>query len=202
MLAVDRIETGWEDDIGSFGDSSQSSSSASETTSGDEANAEDEDELEGGVPMLVNPGQRRGLARAGVTLTLHAPVVHHAIHCPPMTTPVGPHGAGSGCNCVSRFGLPDCLLDHNRQTHQFFAANGLDFDVKLRLARLRYTDPLTAHKGNNLMRKVLYKKVFHIMDWGGVLQPAERRRLPVCVEATIRMIYPSTNGEYMGYREN
>lgn len=54
---------------------------------------------------------------------------------------------------------------------------------------------------SNLLRKWLYKLLFHATDFG-ILEKKERRKLPNCAVARIRQIYPSNTGDYMGFREN
>ena len=53
---------------------------------------------------------------------------------------------------------------------------------------------------SNLLRKRLYKHIFHETDIG-LLEKHERRKLPNCSVAKVRQIYPNTNGEYMGFKE-
>jgi hypothetical protein len=53
---------------------------------------------------------------------------------------------------------------------------------------------------NNLQRKRLCRRMFRSLDFGP-LEPYERRRLPVCAEARVRQIYPSSDGLYVGFKE-
>ena len=58
----------------------------------------------------------------------------------------------------------------------------------------------TPRIASNLLRKRLYKLLYHAIDFG-ILEKNERRKLPNCV-AKIRQIYPSSSGDYMGFKEN
>ena len=53
---------------------------------------------------------------------------------------------------------------------------------------------------SNLLRKRLYKHIFHETDIG-LLEKHERRKLPNCSVAKVRQIYPNTNGENTGFKE-
>ncbi len=53
---------------------------------------------------------------------------------------------------------------------------------------------------NNKRRKRLYKRVFNAMDFGE-LERGERRRLPHCVCAVIRQVYPDETGCYMEFKD-
>ena len=54
---------------------------------------------------------------------------------------------------------------------------------------------------SNLLRKRLYKLLFHATDFG-ILEKKERRKLPNCAVAKIRQINPSPTGCYMRFKEN
>ena len=54
---------------------------------------------------------------------------------------------------------------------------------------------------NNILRKKLYRSLFLDTNFG-ILEKKERRKLPNCGVAKVRQIFPSTSGNYMGYKEN
>ena len=58
---------------------------------------------------------------------------------------------------------------------------------------------LSYDRNNNVKRKELYRRVHIAVNFG----PVERgeRRLPNCVEAVVRRIYPETSGRYMGFKD-
>lgn len=102
------------------------------------------------------------------------------------------HGS---CDCVSR-GLFECCSTNN---YSFYENKGilLGCEYEKAMRSCESDDRGT----NNLQRKKLYKACFHAMDFGPMGE-GERRKLPTCLEAKIRQIYPSETGLYMGYREN
>ena len=97
------------------------------------------------------------------------------------------------CNC-RQFGLPCCAQEND---FLFFAQRQLNFVEEHQQSVNTAHDPL--RKPNNRMRKKLYKRSFYALNFG-VHERGERRRLPKCVEARVRQIYPSTSGIYMGFQ--
>lgn len=150
-----------------------------------------------------------------LTLRLHDPLPDTTLHCAPL-----PHinifleHKKFVCNCLTFTATEECFYTNN---FSFF----LDADVSINFEELE----IEAHEGldddyrpaNNNMRKVLYSRVYRALDVGytymqsnekgvkskkGTYQKRERIRLPSCVEARIRQIYPSKNGMYMGFKES
>jgi len=58
---------------------------------------------------------------------------------------------------------------------------------------------------NNLQRKALYRRVYWLLDFYAEYHPDTKRlvrkKLPSCIMARIRKIYPSRSGYYMGFKE-
>jgi hypothetical protein len=79
----------------------------------------------------------------------------------------------------------------------FFHCLNYDEEHQLSLNSVMDIDRLPS----NLLRKRLYKHLFHETDIG-LLEKLERRKLPNCAVARVRQIYPNTEGQYKGYREN
>lgn len=127
----------------------------------------------------------------GNSIHLHAPPVFVSRHCPPFesidTTLYG------NCDC-SDFGMELC-----GQTDDFLFFAALNFNEEY----IEATDTVNSEDRitSNLLRKRLYKMLFHATDFG-ILEKNERRKLPNCAVARIRQIYPSITGDYMGYKEN
>jgi hypothetical protein len=121
---------------------------------------------------------------------VHSPRDHASLHCPPFESINSTqHGI---CNCTS-FAMIDCC-----QTDGYSFFTDLDFESEHQLAADTVNDILRLP--SNLKRKRLYKLVFLKCDFG-ILEPGERRRLPNCVVAKIRQMYPSNSGLYMGFKE-
>lgn len=80
---------------------------------------------------------------------------------------------------------------------QFFSAVEFSNEFDASLESINCCDRIA----QNLLRKKLYKMLFHATDFG-VLEKNERRKLPNCAVAKIRQIYPSPTGDYMGFIEN
>ena len=80
---------------------------------------------------------------------------------------------------------------------QFFESLRLGEEYNISLNSVDSIDRITS----NLLRKRLYKMLLHATDFG-ILEEDERPRLPNCVVARIRQIYPSKSGNYMDYNEN
>ena len=50
----------------------------------------------------------------------------------------------------------------------------------------------------NVRRKYMYRKMSGIIE-GVMMEAAQRKRLPACVEDGIREIFPDPDGLYMGW---
>lgn len=128
--------------------------------------------------------------RNGNLFNVHQQVIFDSIHCPPFesiaSTMVGI------CDC-NHFGMGVCGQSDN---FQIFPT--LNFLEELEVAKDTIHSPLRIE--SNLLRKRLYKLLFHATDFG-ILEPNERRKLPNCAVAKIRQIYPSSTGDYMGFKE-
>ena len=122
---------------------------------------------------------------------LHDPPLFDSLHCPPFNSiDITTHGV---CNCGD-FGMEVCGIEDE---FQFFVS--LDFlnEYNEAFASVDSIDRIPS----NLLRKRLYKLLFHATDFG-ILEKKERRKLPNCAVAKIRQIYPSPTGYYMGFKEN
>jgi hypothetical protein len=128
------------DQEGSDGDDDAGDDGGGNDSNGDGGNEnnddDDDDDDDGGaaaaaalaialVPAHPPPGQPY-IPPAGANIQLHAPVVTHHLHCPPLSAfgPVTP--LVGQCECIAGFGLPECgasantgvfvhILDDDRQ---------------------------------------------------------------------------------------
>ena len=122
---------------------------------------------------------------------LHAPPIFGSRHCPPLGSVEDTmHGI---CDCRD-FGMNMCAKEDE---FQFFAT--IDYVNEIMEATNSIESP--DRIASNLLRKRLYKMLFHATDYG-ILEKKERRKLPNCAVAKIRQIYPSLSGDYMGFKEN
>ena len=122
---------------------------------------------------------------------LHEPPIFRTIHCPPFEDiEITMYGA---CDC-SDFGMIVCGKEDD-----FIFFTSIDFTGEMNAA-IESTD-FPDRLPSNLLRKRLYKLLFHATDYG-ILEKNERRRLPNCAVARIRQTYPSLTGHYMGFKEN
>jgi hypothetical protein len=120
---------------------------------------------------------------------LHPAVQYESIHCPPLAEL---HmEVDRVCNC-NEFGL-DCILQSwdNEDAPMDFTAiyEGAEATVDSEVRR-----------PNNANRKALYRTAFSKLDFNDY-EEGQRRRLPHCLVARIRQIYPSGSGSYMGFLE-
>ena len=122
---------------------------------------------------------------------LHDPPIFATRHCPPFAS-IDDTLYGE-CDC-NDFGMDIC---GQTDDFQFFEALRLGEEYNISLNTVDSIDRITS----NVLRKRLYKMLFHATDFG-ILEKNERRKLPNCVVARIRQIYPSKTGDYMGYKEN
>lgn len=121
----------------------------------------------------------------------HAPQIFASLHCPPFDSINNTlHGE---CDCCD-FGMEVC---GRTDEFVFFSASNLVEEYNQAVVTVDSIDRIPA----NLLRKRLYKMLFHATDFG-ILEKNERRKLPNCAVARIRQIYPSTTGDYMGFKEN
>lgn len=163
-----------DDDICSHG-----SDVESDNFSGDDASSDGS--LENGV------GVRQDLNM----IHLHDPPIFDSIHCPPFDSiEKTMHGV---CDCCD-FGMETCCKEDE---FQFFSAVEFYTEFDACLESINLCDRIA----QNLLRKRLYKMLFHATDFG-ILEKNERRKLPNCAVAKIRQIYPSLTGDYMGFKES
>ena len=162
-------------------DGSEGSGSSDEDLISDNDNSEDSS-VEGDVI---------GAFGAGNSIHLHDPPVYDSRHCPPFesieTTLYG------DCDCPD-YGMEVCCLTDE---FQFFSDLNFAEETVLATNTADHIDRIPS----NILRKRLYKLLFHATDFG-ILEKRERRKLPNCAVAKIRQIYPSMTGDYMGYKEN
>lgn len=125
-------------------------------------------------------------------LQLHNPVICNTHNCPPFLSIQSVWVPGAVCDCVAGHDLPCCV---QRNNFAFFKEEGLDFEDIFHTASSNVNNRHA--ESNDSLRHYLYRKCAQILDFG----QNERRRLPVCVEARIRQIYPEKNGLYTGYQE-
>jgi hypothetical protein len=123
---------------------------------------------------------------------LHPAFSHSTLRCPPLDSLQTVWPVGARCDCL-RFALPRCCQEDN---FEFFADRNLNFAAYEEKARHSLDDELGVE--NNAMRFHLYAKAFQTLDFG-MLEPGERRQLPVCVEARVKQIYPDSQGLYTGF---
>ena len=122
---------------------------------------------------------------------MHPPLDPAQPHQPPMDQIV--MTPGDRCNCVS-FGLPNCA----RVNQDHLKSRGFDADSKLE--RARAISNRLDKEPNSLKRKQLHWIVHSALSFGP-MERGERGRLPSCVEAIVRRLYPETSGLYMGFRD-
>ena len=132
-----------------------------------------------------------GVRNDQVMLRIHDPPVFGSIHCPPCDSiEVTMYGV---CDCCD-FGMDVCAKEDD---FQFFSIISFEGEMTAASDSVDFPDGISS----NLLRKRLYKKLFHATDFG-ILEKKERRRLPNCAVAKVRQIYPSITGYYMGFKEN
>ena len=125
------------------------------------------------------------------SIHLHEPPIFVTLHCPPfISIDKTLHGE---CDCCD-FGMDAC---GQTDEFQFFETLKLGDEFNEALNTVDCLDRIKS----NLLRKRLYRMIFHATDFG-ILEKKERRKLPNCFVAKIRQIYPSTTGDYMGFKEN
>ena len=122
---------------------------------------------------------------------VHPPLDPADVHQPPMENIV--MAPGDVCNCLA-FGLGGCVVADNG----YLRSKDIDFDHELQHAR--GTCHMMERCSNNVKRKELYRRV-HSAIYFGPMERGDRRRLPNCVEAVMRRIYPETSGRYMGFKD-
>ena len=132
-----------------------------------------------------------GAVADGLVIHHHEPMVFNTIHCPPFESIV--HTLFGECDCLE-FGMEVC-----GQTDEFQFFSELDF-VDRHIKALETADSLD-RVSSNLIKKSIYISLFDAIDFG-ILEKKERRKLPNCVVARIRQIYPSKTGDYMGFKES
>ena len=163
-----------EDDICSSGSGEESDN-----------NSEDDASSDGSL------GDDMGIHQNLNMIHLHDPPIFDSIHCPPFESiEITMHGV---CDC-SDFGMEICCKEDE---FQFFSAVEFSNEFDASLESINCCDRIA----QNLLRKRLYKTLFHATDFG-VLEKNERCKLPNCAVAKIRQIYPSPTGDYMGFKEN
>ena len=105
------------------------------------------------------------------------------------------------CDCAHH-ALPECCLDSDPPFNFFI--NHYDESLKVyvdsefHLASTAFTDNNPLRPPNNRQRHRLYKSIYLTLDFGEIL-PGERRKLPNCVCAKIRQLYPDESGCYMEF---
>jgi hypothetical protein len=101
-----------------------------------------------------------------VMLNLHPPVQHRHRHCPPFSNIESTlYGA---CDC-SEYGMVECCRKNN---FSFFRRLEFDLEYLLSLNSVDDMDRLPS----NLLRKRLYKHLFHETDIG-LLEKHERKKI-------------------------
>ena len=136
-------------------------------------------------------GSLQGALPDDRVIHLHAPQIFASLHCPPFDSINNTlHGE---CDCCD-FGMEVC---GRTDEFAFFSALNLVEEYNEAVVTVDSIDRIPA----NLLRKRLYKMLFHATDFG-ILERNERRKLPNCAVARIRQIYPSITGDYMGFKEN
>mmetsp|Transcript_881 Transcript_881/g.1957 ORF Transcript_881/g.1957 Transcript_881/m.1957 type:complete len:223 (-) Transcript_881:2673-3341(-) len=163
---------------GNVGNSSSSSSTNSNSTSS----------------YMARPARRSHRAAAiDGQLDLHDQVVFTTVHCPPFASIVSVWIEGAQCNCTDYFARCG-RLDNFSELY----ARGVDLAEEMQEAISNVDDGIVL--ANNKRRFRLYGRAFHALDQG-IVEQGVRVRLPICVEAYIRQMYPAADGKYKGYRE-
>ena len=107
------------------------------------------------------------------------------------------------CDCAHH-ALPECCLDSeppfNFFINHYDESLRVDFDGEFDLARTAFTENNPLRQPNNRQRHRLYTSIFLALDFGELL-PGERRKLPNCVCAKVRQLYPDGSGCYMEFKE-
>jgi hypothetical protein len=189
----DGLEDDNNSDASGFGDDDETADSADDDSSleGSENSLFDAEEDDANSEVSSVAGENLGGGLGAEFLTLHDAVDHDFRHCPPFPTIESTlHG---DCDCAD-YGMVQCCRENN---FSFFHRLNFDEEYQLSLNSVMDMDRLPS----NLLRKRLYKHLFHETDIG-LLEKHERRKLPNCAVARVRQIYPNTEGQYMGYREN
>ena len=172
---------------------SDSNFSAGENDDDKFLNSSSDDDSESGDESVEGSviGAGRDAFDGHNSIHLHDPPIFASKHCPPFESIE--NTLYGECDCDD-FGMEVC---GQTDEFNFFAVLSLGEEYNISLNSVNSLDRLAS----NLLRKRLYKLLFHATDFG-ILEKKERRKLPNCVFARIRQIYPSTSGDYMGYREN
>ena len=167
--------------------SSDSDSSDEETVSDDDDSIPDAEMAD----ISDEEDEFVGNQIAGNTVNVHAVVVHDSIHCPPFDEIDNTlHGC---CDCAE-FGMGGCC-----RLDDFVFFGSIDFETLIAEAIDTVNDE--GRMPNNILRKKLYRSLFLDTNFG-ILEKKERRKLPNCGVAKVRQMFPSTSGNYMGYKEN
>ena len=185
-VMVDRIERCVQGDYDSDGTSSLSSSDSSQSDSNNGTSSQSNGGISSGELIPFN----RRVVTDG-RIEVHRPLNPVGVHQPPMENIV--MAPNAICDCLA-FGLGNCVI----ADRDYFRSRDIDFDHELQYAR--DTCHMIERCTNNVKRKELYRKVHRTLNFGP-MERGDRRKLPNCVEAVVRRIYPETNGRYMGFKD-
>ena len=183
---VDIIERCVQGDYDSDGASSLSSSNSSQSDSNDGASSQSNGGVSSGE---LTPFNRRVVTDGRIEV--HPPLHPADVHQPPMENVV--MALGDVCNCVA-FGLGNCVIADG----DYLRSRDIDFDHELQ--RARETCHMIERCPNNVKRKELHRRVHSAISFGP-MERGDRRRLPSCVEAVVRRVYPETSGWCMGFKD-
>ena len=163
---------------------------SSDSDSSDEETVSDDDDFIPDAEMTDISDEEDefvGNQIAGNTVNIYAAVVHDSIHCPPFDEI-------DGCCDCAEFGMGGCC-----RLDDFVFFGSIDFEILMAEAIDTVNDE--GRMPNNILRKKLYRSLFLDTNFG-ILEKKERRKLPNCGVAKVRQMFPSTSGNYMGYKEN
>lgn len=125
---------------------------------------------------------------------LHPAVGFNSIHCPPLDhLPMERDAAGTLylCDCPA-FGVYPCIV-------QNWNTDGDPIEFQTILEEAVTSVDSDNRRPNNINRKLLYRKLFARLAFNDYGQG--RVQLPNCAVARVRQIYPSIDGNYMGFLE-
>jgi hypothetical protein len=174
---------------------------AAKTTASEDDNTSSSEESAGPYPI------QRGDYNRGLRIhESYPPQLRRTRNCPPRRGLT--FVPGEPCNCRN-FNIDLCLQINNFQviTDNLRPDRELSFEEEMQWAIIAVDNVV---EENHVQRKRLCRTCFRILRNEGYFgqwtwedsQNKERRRLPKCIEAKIRQIFPEYSGLYMWFKES